>query len=152
MGLACEVYMLDWKSTGLPASIFHVWQSSVKANLDGSLLKFIHPSLVPLELGSRNGKCQMSKGDWEGHWGEHNSHVSSLHKRKTWPLFLQWKGDKGWEIKGTMKEGLGKLGFGDTALCSSSIQERHHSKHPKHPRWQTSKDEGRVCLQLNCFC
>jgi hypothetical protein len=47
----------------------------------------------------------------------------------------QSKGDKGWAIKGTIRNGLGKLGFGDTALCSSAIQEKHHSKHP---RWQTS--------------
>jgi len=27
--------MLDWKSTGLPAFRFHVWEYNVKANLEG---------------------------------------------------------------------------------------------------------------------
>jgi hypothetical protein len=51
---------------------------------------------------------------------------------------------RGERLREQWRNGLGKLGFGDEALCSSAIQEKHHSKHP---REQTSKYKGRLCLE-----
>jgi hypothetical protein len=73
-----------------------------------------------------NARCQ--KGTWRAIEGSiiHICHHCTKGKHGHFSCNEQSKGDKGWEIKGTMEEGLGKLGFGDTALCSSFIQERHH--------------------------
>jgi hypothetical protein len=38
---------------------------------------------------------------------------------------------RGERLREQWRNGLGKLGFGDTTLCSSAIQEKHHSKHPR---------------------
>jgi hypothetical protein len=38
---------------------------------------------------------------------------------------------RGERLREQWRNGLGKLGFGDEALCSSAIQEKNHSKHPR---------------------
>jgi hypothetical protein len=80
-------------------------------------------------LGSRNGK----RGLGGPLRGAYFTSVITAQKENMATFFAtnRAKVIRGERLREQWRNGLGKLGFGDEALCSSAIQEKHHSKHPR---------------------